>query len=68
MGVKFKKNKIIKMSTTEAATALIKQRLSQLDTNPKKNPIFEAMVKNFSQMAYINGPEKGLALFPHVLF
>ena len=24
------------------------------------------MVKNFSQMAYVNDPEKGLELFPHV--
>lgn len=53
------------MSTTEQATAQIKARLSQLDTNPKKNPIFDAMVKNFSQMAYINNAEKGLELYPN---
>lgn len=53
------------MSTTEQDTANIKARLSQLDANPKKNPIFDAMVKNFSQMAYINNAEKGLELYPN---
>lgn len=36
------------MTSTEAATAQIKAKLQQLDSNPKKNPIFDAMVKNFS--------------------
>jgi hypothetical protein len=36
-----------------------------LDANPKKNPIFDALVKNFSQMAYINNGEKGLELYPN---
>lgn len=53
------------MTTTEQDTAHIKARLSQLDANPKKNPIFDAMVKNFSQMAYINNAEKGLELYPN---
>lgn len=54
------------MTSTEAATAQIKAKLHQLDSNPKKNPIFDAMVKNFSQMAYINDPASGLALSPNV--
>lgn len=53
-------------SSTEEATAQIKQKLAQYDANPKKNPIFEAMVKNFSQMAYTNNPDKGLELEPNV--
>lgn len=32
----------------------------------KKNPLFDAMVKNFSQMAYINKSENGLEIQPHV--
>jgi len=28
------------------------------------HPIFDAMVKNFSQMAYINTEGKGLEIFP----
>lgn len=32
----------------------------------KKHPIFQAMVKNFSQLAYINSGGKGLELYPQV--
>lgn len=54
------------MTSTEIETAQIKAKLQQLDANPKKNPIFDAMVKNFSQMAYINDPANGLAIQPNV--
>ena len=54
------------MTSTEIATAQIKAKLQQFDANPKKNPIFDAMVKNFSQMAYINDPSNGLAIQPNV--
>lgn len=32
----------------------------------KKHPIFDTIVKNFSQMAYINSSGKGLELYPQV--
>lgn len=34
------------------------------DNASRKHPIFDAMVKNFSQMAYINSSGKGLELYP----
>ena len=33
---------------------------------PKKHPVFDSIVKNFSQMAYMHGSSNDLSLFPHV--
>jgi len=49
------------MKGKEGAAVVKEERQTQ------KHPIFDAMVKNFSQMAYINSG-KGLALFPQVIF
>jgi len=34
------------------------------ESGVKKHPVFDAMVKNFSQYAYINTTGKGLELYP----
>jgi hypothetical protein len=39
---------------TEQATAQIKQSMNSKDTNPNQGPMFDSMIKTFSQKAFIN--------------
>jgi hypothetical protein len=32
----------------------------------RKDPMFDAMIKNFSQKAYIHNKDNDLSMFPHV--
>ena len=38
----------------EQAAAQIKQSMNSKDTNPNQGPMFDSMIKTFSQKAFIN--------------
>ena len=47
---------------TEQATAQIKQSMTSKEPNPNQGPMFDSMIKTFSQKAFINnGGDLGLA-------